>query len=122
MKTQAEIQAERDNPHTKALIIAPVANNAYLSDKITLEFPEEIQSVLNDESITLKGEMDIIKRQALVGLMIFPADDDPEKAEDIDEFVELIQESEGEKLDYLAPEFVQNQFCGGRWNGQFEDE
>lgn len=122
MKTKEEIQAEIDNPHTKALIVMPAANNAYLLNKITLEFPEEIQSVIDDESITLKGKMDIIKRKALVGMMLFVADDDAEMASQIDDFVALLQESKGKKLDYFAPEFVQNQFFGGRLNQQFDEQ
>lgn len=122
MKTESEIQEEIKNPNTKALIIAPMANNAYLLDKITIDFPVEIESVLDKEPITLKGKMDIIKRRALVGLQIFPCEDDEKKAEDIDEFVELIQSAEGEKLDYLASERVQNHFAGGRWNQEFEKQ
>lgn len=112
-KSPEEIQAERDDPHTKALIVMPAAKNAYLLDKITVEFPEEIPSVVNDETITLKSSLDIAKRKALVGMMIFVADEDEDMAESIDDFVELIQEADGEKLDYLAPERVRKQFGVG---------
>lgn len=121
MKSDEEIQEEIDDPDTKCLIVAPMANNAYLLDRVTINFPVEIDSIVGKESITLKGKMDIIKRKALVGLQIYPCQEDEKKSEDIDEFVQMIQESEGEKLDYLASEFVQNQFRGGRWNQEFEE-
>lgn len=118
-KSDAEIQAEREDPHTKSLIIMPAANDAYLLDRVTVNFPAEVPSVLNDEkSITLKSKLDVAKRQALVGMMILPAnpeehDDAAERAELIDEFVEMIREAEGEKLDHLAPERVQKHFGVG---------
>lgn len=125
MKSQEEIQAEIDDPHTKALIIMPAAKNAYLSEKVTMEFPEAIPSIINDETITLKSEMDIVKRKALVGMNIIVAnpeeqDDAEEKAEMIDEFVELIQEADGEKLDYLASERVQKHFGAGAHSSKSE--
>lgn len=122
MKSEEEIQEEIDDPNTKCLIIAPMANNAYLLDRVTINFPVEIDSIVGKESITLKGKMDIIKRKALVGLQLYPCQEDEEKAEDIEEFVDMIQEAEGEKLDYLASEHVQNQFRGGRWNQEFEQQ
>lgn len=114
MKSDEEIQAEVDNPYTKALIVMPAAKNAYLSESVTLNFPAEIPSVVNDASITLKGEMDVIIRKALAGMLVFVAHDDPEQAEKIDEFVSLIQEAEGDKLDFLASERVQKHFSVGK--------
>lgn len=118
MKSEEELQAERDDPNTMALFVMPAAKNAYLSPTVTIEFPAEVPSVINDETITLTGKMDIVKRKALVGMMVIVADpeehdDAAERAELIEEFVGLIQESEGEKLDYFASERVQKHFGVG---------
>lgn len=114
-KTDEEIQAEIDDPHTKAIIIMPAARQAYLCEQHTINFPLTVPSVIDDSELTLKGAMDIRMRQALVGMTMFAADNDPEMAEKIDEFVALIREAEGKKLDWLASDRVQKQFSVGRY-------